>query len=229
MNKNERPVSRSIRRHRHAWCAAIVVALALLAGGGAQAQIGGGKLLDLHGSVLLGGMTGRGTDGGTPDFFRQTQGAGFGAELGARLLILDLSIRFLQMLGPDGYGGTVLTALLGPMMEIPVQSGGTDLQGKPRPPKVVVRPGLAAGLAFGTNNPVDPPLNNAQLASKGLVVVGRFGVERMFGPILGLGGEIQGGYHYMFGAQSAINSSTKDHSAGWQLSLFGTVSFHLGV
>ena len=179
------------------------------------------------GSVLLGGMTGGGTDAKTPDFFRQSQGAGFGAELGARLLILDVSIRFLQMVGPHGYGGTVLTGLVGPMMEIPVLSGGMDMLGRPRPPKVVVRPGLAAGLAFGTDQPVDPPLDNAQLASKGLLVIGRFGVERMFGPILGVGGELQGGYHYMFGAHSAVNS--KDHSDGWQGSLFGTVSFHLGL
>jgi len=225
---NDAPLVRRRIRSRHAWCAGLVVALAVLAAaGGAQAQIGGGKLLDLHGSVLAGGMMGRGTDSSVPDVFHQSQGAAFGAEIGARLLILDLSIRFLQMLGPNGYGGTMLTALIGPMMEIPVKSGGQDAQGRPRPPKVVVRPGLAAGFAFGTLVPVDPPLTNAQLAGKGFLVVGRFGVERMFGPFLGLGGEIQGGYHYMFDAQAPVNG--KDHSGGWQAALVGTASFHLGI
>lgn len=192
----------------------------------AHAQVGG-KLIDLHGSVLAGGMIGRGTDSAIPDVFHQSQGFGFGAELGARLLILDLTIRFAQMLGPSGYGGTMLTALLGPTMEIPVVSGGQDAQGKARPPKVVVRPGLAAGFAFGTLVPVDPPLTNSQLAGKGFLVVGRFGVERMFGPILGLGGELQGGYHYMFDANQPVNG--KSHSDGWQAALVGTCSFHLGI
>lgn len=215
------------RRGFPSWLAAALIAATVLGTAGAARAQAGGKLIDLHGSVLVGGMTGRGTNSAVPDIFRQSQGAGFGLELGARLLILDVSIRFLQMLGPNGYGGTMLTGLVGPMMEIPIVSGGTDADGKARPPKVVIRPGLAAGVAFGTLVPVDPPLNDAQLASKGLLAVGRFGVERMFGRFLGLGGELQGGYHYMFGASNAVNGS--DHSQGWQGSLFATASFHLGI
>ncbi|MES1165028.1 MAG: hypothetical protein ABUR63_04680 [Verrucomicrobiota bacterium] len=206
-------------------CAAgVAVAVLLAASGSAHAR---GKLIDLHGAVLVGGMMGRGTQSNTPDLFHQTQGPGFGAELGMRLLVLDLSIRFLQTVNQDGLQGTMLTALFGPSLEIPVVSGGKDAQGKDRPPKVVVRPGLAAGFAFGTLQTVKPPLTNDQLAGKGLLVVGRFAVERMFGPILGVGGEVQGGYHYLFGATGLVNGN--DHSSGWQVAALGTVAFHLGI
>ena len=34
-----------------------------------------GKLVDLHGAILAGGMTGRGSDAATPDLYHQTEGA----------------------------------------------------------------------------------------------------------------------------------------------------------
>jgi hypothetical protein len=206
-------------------CAVLAFVLATAAAAGAQAR---GKLVDLHGALLVGGMTGGGSDSATPDVFEQTRGAGFGAEIGARLLVLDLSIRFLQMVNLDGHHGTVLSALFGPSFEIPVLGGGVDSFGKQRPPKVVIRPGLAGGLGFGTLVPVKPPLTNDQLAAKGILVVGRFAVERMFGPIVGVGGEVQGGYHYFFGAHTPINNG-KDHSSGWQVGAFATLAVHFGI
>ncbi len=203
-----------------------LVASVLLAGAADKARAQG-KLIDLHGAILGGGMIGRGS-GGNQDLFYQTQGAGFGAEVGARLLVLDLSIRFLQMVSPDGYRGTLLSALVGPSIEIPVVHGGKDKQGKTLPPKVVVRPGLAAGFGLGTLVPVKPPLTNDQLAGKGLLIMGRFAVERMFGPVIGIGAEIQGGYHYLFGANAEINGQ-QDSSSGWQMGGFGTLAIHLGV
>jgi hypothetical protein len=59
------------------------------------------------------------------------------------------------------------------------------------------------------------------------LITARFAVERMFGPIVGVGGEVQGGYHYFFGANSPING--KDHSGGWQVGAFGTLAVHFGV
>jgi len=90
----------------------------------------------------------------------------------------------------------------------------------------VVRPGLGAGLGFGTPAPVNPPLSADQISAKGLLVMGRFAVERMFGPIIGIGAEIDGGYHYLLGGTAVVNS--RDHSSGWQLAGFGTLAFHLG-
>jgi hypothetical protein len=104
-------------------------------------------------------------------------------------------------------------------VEIPVKAGSGG-------PAVVVRPGLAVGFGFGTLGPVDPPLDAAQISAKGLLVNGRFAVERMFGPVLGLGAEVQGGYHYFFGG---VINEANTHSEGWQLVGLGTVSAHFGI
>lgn len=192
------------------------------AAGRAHAQ---GKLFDLHGAILAGGMVGRGSDSAIPDFFHQTQGPGFGAEVGVRLLVVDLSIRLVQMVGSHGRQGTLSSIMLGPMVEIPVKGGGTDASGRARSPKVVVRPGLGIGLGFGTPAPVMPPLSAAQISAKGLLVMGRFAVERMFGPIVGVGAEIDGGYHYLTGG--VLNGH--DNSSGWQMAGFGTLAFHFGA
>ncbi|MEP6653837.1 MAG: hypothetical protein ABJA82_10780 [Myxococcales bacterium] len=222
--------SAEIFRNRPAMLARSVLVLAtvlaLIAGLNSHAHARG-KLVDLHGAVLAGGMTGRGSDSATPDLFHQTEGAGMGLELGARLLVLDFSLRFMQTINTHGAGGTVLSALFGPSLEIPLIGGGQDSSGNELPPELVIRPAVAAGLCFGTLVPVDPPLTNDQLAGKGLLVVGRFAVERMFGQILGVGGEVQAGYHYLVGASGLVNG--QDHSSGWQMGIFGTLAFHLGV
>jgi len=198
----------------------MVVTCTMLAftGSGAHAEA---RFVDLHGSVLLGGMTGRGSKSQVPDMFHQTEGLGLGAELGVRLLVLDLSLRFQQMFDTGGTGGTLLSALFGPSVAIPIRRLDGGL------PKFVLHPSLVGGVVFGTGAPVSPPLNNDQLAGKGLLVMGRFGAERMFGPILGVGAEVEAGYHYLLGASGAVNGT--DRSQGWQLGLFATASFHLGI
>ena len=211
-------------RRRLCGPAAVALVAFLGASGIAHARA---KLIDLHLAILGGGMTGDGTAKVPPDFFHQTRGPGLGAELGLRLVIIDLSIRFLQMLGSDGRQGTLTSIMLGPMVEIPVKGGGKDAFGNSRPPQVVVRPGLVAGVGFGTPAPVSPPLSADQISGKGLMVLGRFAVERMFGPIFGLGAEVQGGYHYFLGASGLATGN--DRSSGWQLAGFGTLAFHFGI
>jgi hypothetical protein len=190
-----------------------------------------GRFVDLHGEVMVGAMTGRGSDKAAPDFFHQTQGPGFGVELGVRLLVLDLSVRFIQMVGSDGREGTLtLLPMFGPSLEIPLQKGDSDLLGKRRPPKLVLRPGVAAGFGFGTPAPVHGALSADQISAKGLIVMGRCGVERFFGPFVGLEAHIEGGYHYLLGGEGVVNgASASDHSQGWQLGAFGGVVLHLGI
>src|SRR5205814_4035164 len=119
--------------------ALLAAAIGLATPGEARADA---KLIDLHASALAGGIAGFGLDDKTPDFFSHAAGPGFGAQVGLRLLIVDLTIRFVQMVGTDGREGTLSTVMLGPLLEIPVVGGGTDTHGNPRPPKVVVRPGV---------------------------------------------------------------------------------------
>ena len=151
-----------MRRPRSARSAALIAGIVCAAGvtltvaGDAHAQ---GHIIDLRGELLMSVTTGRGTDKAAPDFFHQTQGLGFGVELGVRLLVLDFSVRFVQMVGTDGRAGTLtLLPMFGPSLEIPLQGGGTDLLGKRRPPKLVLRPALAAGFGFGTPSPGEAPV-----------------------------------------------------------------------
>jgi len=177
-----------------------------------------GRFLDVHGAVLVGGVSGGGSATGAPDFFRQIRGPGVGAEVGIRLLILDLSFRFLQTFDTSGRGGTIsYIPMLGPSVEIPVAR------------HLVLRPGLAAGFGFGTPGPAHAPLTADQISAKGLLVMGRLGVERFFGPVFGLAAHVEGGYHYFIGGSGLINgSSVSDHSSGWQMGAFGSAVIHLG-
>src|SRR5262249_23919372 len=66
--------------------AAMASALALLAPSPARAD---GRFIDLRAALLAGPMTGWGS--GSPDFYHQAQGPGLGAEVGLRLLVMDVS------------------------------------------------------------------------------------------------------------------------------------------
>ena len=184
------------------------------------------KLLDLYGSVMVGGMTGGGGGTAKSDFFHDSQGLATGVNLGLRLLILDFSVRYLQTFDTGGGAQTLSTVMLGPSVELPVVGGGMDSEGRPRPVKVVIRPGMAVGLGFGTASPVSPPLNNEQLSAKGLMVLGRFAVERLLGPFFGVGAELQSGYHYMLSGSGTLNGP---NSQGWELAVFTTASAHFGI
>lgn len=195
------------------------------------AHADGGRIIDLHGGLMTGAMTGWGNGGvGSPDFFHQVQDPGLGVELGLRVLVLDLSIRFVQMFGTDGRGGTLSTIMFGPTLEIPLLGGGTDVDGHPRLAKLVLRPGLAAGVGLGTPAPVNPPLSADQISGKGFLGVARCGIERFFGPWFGLEGHVEGGYHYFIGGEGLVNGTDmKGHSSGGQIALFGSAVLHLGL
>lgn len=201
--------------------AGFVGALALVVAGLAapRAARADGRFIDVHGAFLAGGITGGGSARGAPDFFRQIRGPGAGVEVGVRLLVLDLSVRFLQTFDADGRGGTIsYIPMLGPTFEIPVGR------------RLVLRPGVAAGFGFGTPGPAHAPLSADQISAKGLLVMARLGVERFIGPVFGVAVHAEGGYHYFIGGSGLLNgSSVSDHSSGWQMGLFGSFVVHLGV
>jgi hypothetical protein len=208
-------------RRRVTWRTAIVLALPLLLMAsliGPRAARADGRFIDVHGGLLAGGLTGGGS-AGTADFFHQISGPGVGAEVGIRLLILDLSFRFMQTFDSSGRGGTIsYIPMLGPSIEIAVAR------------HMVLRPSVAAGFGFGTPGPAHAPLSADQISAKGLLVMGKLGVERFVGPVLGLSVHAEGGYHYFVGGSGLINgTAASDHSSGWQMGLFGSVVIHLGI
>jgi hypothetical protein len=195
---------------------AAVLAAALAAPAAAEA-----RLIDLRAAAQAGGMFGWGQSSAVPDFFRQSAGPGFGFELGARLLVIDLSLSFLQLIDSNGLSGTLLQALLGVEVDIPV--GGPKL---PTGQSVnILHAGVAGGLALGTGAPVSFPINNEQVADKGVVSRFRFGYEYFLNPFMGVGGQLDFGYHYFLAGQP-INGM--DHASGFHIIGLGQLTFHLG-
>jgi hypothetical protein len=199
-----------------------VIAAALLAAVTVPA-VAEARVVDLRLAGTAGGMIGWGTTANTPDFFEQTRGPGFGFELGAKLLVFDFSVNFLQIVNDGGLSGTLIQFLFGTEIDIPVGPYKLDNGQSAQ----VLHTGIVAGVALGTGAPVSLPVTNDQLADKGFVARYRFGYEYFLNPFMGVGGQLNFGYHYFLGGQ-AINN-TADHSAGYQGSLLGTFTFHLGA
>ena len=166
-------------------------------------------------------MFGWGQRSVVPDFFRQSAGPGFGFELGARLLVIDLSMSFLQLMDSNGLSGTLIQVLLGTEIDIPV--------GQPKLPNGqsvnILHAGVVGGVALGTGAPVSFPINNEQVADKGLVSRFRFGYEYFLNPFMGVGAQLDFGYHYFLAGQP-INGM--DHASGFHIIGLGNLTFHLG-
>jgi hypothetical protein len=180
------------------------------------------RLLDLHAGLRGGGMTGWGATANTPDFFNNTRGPGLGFEVGARLLVFDLSANHFQVFDSSGRVGTLTQLLLGFEYDIPV--GDTKLSNGSS--QNVITPGLVGGFGFGTPGPVKPPLDDAQISDKGLVSHFKLAYEHFLNSYLAVGLEGDIGYHYFLGGKVVTNS--QDHSSGYHLIGLGTFTFHLG-
>jgi hypothetical protein len=207
------------------------LALGLVSGAalvGATQRPAEARLIDLHAGARAGGIVGWGTTPGTPDFFDSSRGGAFGAEVGVKVLVLDLSASFFQVVNSHGRVGTLSQALLGFEIDVPMGNAQTA-DGRP---KLILRPGLGSGVAFGTPGPVHAPLSNDQISHKGLVSQAKLALEYSPHPLFGFGVEGDFGYHYFIGGGAAALSpgmtSISDHSSGYHLLGLATVTFHLG-
>jgi hypothetical protein len=188
------------------------------------------RLIDLHAGVIGGGITGWGDTTNTPDFFDRRKGPGLGVSLGVKLLVFDLSTSFLQIFDGNGRAGTLTQLLFGVNIDVPV---GNDKfhkgieRGKSRN---IIRPVVNIGAAAGTPEPVKPPLDNAQISAKGLVSNIGAGYEHFINEFLGVGAEVDYGYHYFIdgGKSVMLAAPNQTHSSGYQLAGFATFTFHLG-
>jgi hypothetical protein len=186
------------------------------------------RLIDLYAGVRAGGMTGWGTTSNTPDFFERRRGFGPGVNLGVKLLVFDLSANFTQFFDGNGRSGTLTQLLFGLNIDVPV--GNDKFQegverGKSRN---IIRPILNFGVAAGTPEPVRPPLDNAQISDKGFVSYMAVGYEHFLNEFIGVGAQVDYGYHYFVGGGKSMLAANQSHSSGYQLDAFGTLTFHLG-
>lgn len=180
------------------------------------------RLVDLYAGATAGGVTGWGTTAGTKDFFDVTRGPGVGLDLGVKLLFIDVSANFLQVLNGSGTAGTLIQLLLGGEVDVPL--GAVRLpDGEPQN---VLKPKLAVGFGFGTPGPVSLPLTDEQISSKGVVADAILGYEYFVDPFVGVGAEATFGWHYLFGGD--VVNSAQGHSTGYHVIGLATVTFHLG-
>jgi hypothetical protein len=180
------------------------------------------RIVDLRLAGNAGGMVGWGTTANTPDFFAQTRGPGFGFELGAKLLVFDFSVTLLQMIDGNGLSGTLLQGLFGTEIDIPAGHMKLDNGQSAH----IIHTGIVGGVALGTGAPVSFPVTNSQLADKGFVTRYRIAYEFFLNPFMGVGGQLDFGWHYFLGGQAVNNSA--DHSKGFHGMLLGHFTFHLG-
>jgi hypothetical protein len=205
------------------------------------------RFLDLHAGLRAGGLTGRGS-GSSPtrrDFFELVRGPTAGFEVGVKLLVLDLSLSFTQVLGGKGQIGEPGRRLNGPAGQIgdPGENLGTGsslgtgtlttlLLGFEMefnlPAHLLLRPRIAAGFGIGTQHPFDPPLRNDDVSHKGVVAEGQLPLEHYFNPFLAAGAELAAGFHYFLGGNLVVNDAG-NWSSGMQFRALLTLTAHLGI
>lgn len=223
-----------------------LLAVGLVLGGGPAWA----RVIDLHVAAQAGGFTGAGSASGAPDrldFFQAVRGPAAGFCVGAKLLVFDLSISFLQALGGQGDisdpgrrfvgggrgeigppgerlgagdGGFASGTLTQALLGVEMEFGLGE--------RWVLRPRVAGGLALGTLQPVNPPLSNDEISHKGFVAQGHLSLERFFNPFLAIGVEVQAGGHYLLGGRQVVNDPS-DWWRGVQLLGFVTLTAHLGI
>jgi hypothetical protein len=196
--------------------AAVFAALTLGVSAAAEA-----RMLDLRAGGRVGGAVGWGSNS-APDFYDSHSGPGGGFQLGAKLLVLDLSVNFTQLFN----GATISEGLLGFTFDIPVGNlvfqDGLE-KGKSRN---VIRPVINAGFQINTPSTVHLPIDDAQLYQKGFT--SNFGgvYEFFVNEFIGVGAQVDYGWHYFLAGGKATSSA---HSPGYHFDGFANVMFHLGV
>lgn len=232
-------------------CVPVLSASMVLGFAADEARAAGvGRFVEAHAGLRVGGLTGRGQgDAATRqrDFFELVRGPVVGFQVGCKLLGLDLSLRFHQVL--EGRGeigdpgdrisragrgeiadpgapatkpdtgldrGTMTQLMLGFEMEFPVGLA------------FVVKPRIAAGLAFGTREEIRPPLDGADVTHKGFVGEATIALQRRLGALLSIGLEAVGGYHYLLGGNLVVNDPENWVRGSHVLGLL-TMTAHVGL
>jgi len=217
MKNNPPPITSSLL------LAAAIFGVASLGARSAEA-----RLIDLHAGAIAGGITGWGTTANTPDFFQRRGGPGVGAEVGVKLLVFDVSVNFFQVFDSSGRGATLTQGLIGVNIDVPVGNQKFQDGIERGRSKNVIRPIANFGGALGSPEPVHLPIDNAQLSSKGIVTYWGVGYEHFINEFMGVGAVANFGYHYFVGGAKSDLVANQTHSAGYQLTGFATLTFHLG-
>lgn len=188
----------------------------------AVARPASAALFDIYAAVRGGGAWGKGVNtlqSTSADYFKTNNGPGFGAQIGARLLFVDLSISGTQFVNDKGLQGMYFDAIAG--------VGGSIPLGEAKSPADFMRIGAGVGFAVGTLATVDPPLSNDQIRNKGVVGQAVVAWDHYMGRFLSVGLEMNAGYHYFFLGGDAVANSNENQSQGIHVLGFLTFRLHL--
>jgi hypothetical protein len=163
---------------------------------------------ELHADLRVGAATGKGIGGDQKDrdFFAQSDGGVYGVLVGARLLFIEVSIEHDQF--------TDFKDLKGTWSELKVGTGGSialDAPLRGQDSALFLSFGFGVGFGVGTGRQVDPPLDNAQISDKGLMLNVRVGLEYRLGGFFALGVEVPAGWGYMWKNDVPVNDTSNHY------------------
>ena len=176
----------------------------------------GADLLSLYGQVHAGGSSGKGMGGDLKDdaFHDNASGATYGVKVGAEIALIDVWLQHDQYYNDGGVHGTWTQIMTGLDMELDIGSAYLEL-------------GTGAGLAFGTGQQVNPPLDDGEITDKGIIVEARGGLGYRFAPFLSIGATVpvQAGYLLKSGAGSDVEGLSRGYTES-SIALLGYLRFN---
>jgi hypothetical protein len=200
---------------KRAWLAALVLALP----SSAPAAV-----LELHAALRAGASTGTGIGGAQKDadFFAGARGATYGAVVGLEVLWIDIALAHDQFTDFSTVTGTWTQLTVGPHFAFPLN--------EPPPgdkPSLYADLGLAAGFGVGTGQQIDPPLDNAQISDKGVMIELKIGIEKRLGKLVGLGLTVPLTWGYMF--KNDVVNDLSNHYQTFHAMALATLTFRVGL
>jgi hypothetical protein len=180
---------------------------------------------ELHADLRVGAATGFGIGGDQKnrDFFDQSKGGVYGLLVGARFLIVEVSVEHDQFTDFQSVKGTWTEFCAGIGGEI-----GVDEPLKGEANRFLVTFGLDLGFGLGTGRQVMPPLDNAQISDKGVMADFHIGIEYRFAKIFALAAEVPVGWGYMFKNDVPVND-TSNHYQTFHAMGLGVLKVRVGL
>lgn len=200
-----------------------VLPLLVLAGVAATPAAAVADVLTVYGEAHGGGMYGMGIGGAQQDaaFSRKARGVGYGALVGAHVLIFDGHVKHHQYLPVGGSSSDpadprpklATWTQFNVGMSLKLRSGSEQQQKAGKGGYFEI--GVFAGFGVGTGAQVQPPLDNAQITDKGFLLEGKLGVGKSLSRQLeiGISVPVSAGYMFKSGNGAAANDVSTHYQA----------------
>ncbi len=182
-------------------------------------------LFELSASLRVGAATGTGIGGAQQDrdFFAGARGATYCARAGLEVLWLRVTLEHDQFTDFSTVTGTWTQLMVGPHFAFPLNEAPPGER-----PSLYADLGVAVGAGIGTGRQIVPPLDNAQISDRGLMLELQLGIEKRFGRFFGVGISLPLAWGYL-----VKNDVPANDTSSWYQSfhgmLLGTLTVHIGL